>query len=168
MSPNIARKSEGVGSGSAYEIKQCFGYHRGAFLCYFEVFFFFALLFSSFSTSRGHRCRSARLQPSHCSSIFHRALLWPFLIQSDPPSQKRPFSTGFFFDWNLLVLLLIVSQIDLIVFVLFLEAVGVRVYCCTGVEIGWQLYASRAFSASNGSTNPRPSKSVAMGLAESR
>ena len=28
---------------------------------------------------------------------------------------------------------------DFIVFVLFLEAVGVREYCCTAVEIGWQL-----------------------------
>ena len=30
-----------------------------------------------------------------------------------------------------------------LVFVLFLEAVGVREYCCTAVEIGWQLRASR-------------------------
>ena len=48
-----------------------------------------------------------------------------------------------FFDWILLVLLLIVSRVDLTVFVLFLEAVGVREYCCTSVEIGWQLCASR-------------------------
>ena len=41
------------------------------------------------------------------------------------------------FDWILLVLLLIVSRVDFIVFVLFLEAVGVREYCCTAVEIGW-------------------------------
>ena len=44
------------------------------------------------------------------------------------------------FDWILLVPLLIVSRVDLIVFVLFLEAVGVRVYCCTAVwqsKIGW-------------------------------
>ena len=47
------------------------------------------------------------------------------------------------FDWILLVLLLIVSRVDLIVFVLFLEAVGVREYCCTAVEIGRQLCASR-------------------------
>ena len=46
-----------------------------------------------------------------------------------------------FFDWNL-VLVLIVSRVDFIVFVLFLEAVGVREYCCTAVEIGWQLCAS--------------------------
>ena len=55
----------------------------------------------------------------------------------------RPFSTGFFFDWIILVLLLLVSRVDFIVFVLFLEAVGVREYCCTAVEIGWQLRASR-------------------------
>ena len=35
-------------------------------------------------------------------------------------------------------------------------------------NIGWQLCASRAFSASNGSTNPRPSGLVALGLAECR
>ena len=42
-----------------------------------------------------------------------------------------------------LALLLIVSIVDFIVFVLFLEAVGVKEYCCTAGEIGWQLYASR-------------------------
>ena len=63
-------------------------------------------------------------------------------MQSDSASRKRPFSTGLFFDWILLVLLLIVSRVDFIVFVPFLEAVGVREYCCTAVEIGWQLCAS--------------------------
>ena len=67
----------------------------------------------------------------------------PFLIQSDSSSRKRLFSTGLFFDWILLVLLLIVSRVDFIVFVLFLEAVGVGEYCCTAGEIGWQLCASR-------------------------
>ena len=60
-------------------------------------------------------------------------------MQSDSASRKRPSSTGLFFDWNLLVLLLIVSRVDFIVFVLFLEAVRVREYCCTAGEIGWQL-----------------------------
>ena len=50
-----------------------------------------------------------------------------------------------FFDWNLLVLLPIVSRVDFIVFVLFLEALRVRECCCTAVEIGWQLCASRLF-----------------------
>ena len=45
-------------------------------------------------------------------------------MQSDSASRKRPFSTGLFLDWILLVLLLIVSRVDFIVFVLFLEAVG--------------------------------------------
>ena len=94
--------------------------------------------------------------------------LRPFLMQSDSASRKWPFSTGLFFDWNLLVLFLIVSRVGFIIFVLFLEAVGVREYCCTAVEIGWQLCASRAFSASNGSTNHRNSELVALGLAESR
>ena len=51
---------------------------------------------------------------------------------------------------------------------LLLEAVGVREYCCTADEVGWPLCASRAFSESNGSTNPPPSELVALGLAESR
>ena len=47
-----------------------------------------------------------------------------------------------FFDWIILVPLLIVSRVDFITFVLFLEVVGVREYCCTVVwqsKIGWQL-----------------------------
>ena len=63
-------------------------------------------------------------------------------MQSDSASRRRPFSTGLFFDWILLVLLLIVSRVDFIVFVPFLEAVDVREYCCTACEIGWQLCAS--------------------------
>ena len=68
-----------------------------------------------------------------------KVLIRPFLMQSDSASRKRPFSTGLFFDWILLVLLLIVSRVDFRVFVFFLEAVGVREYCCTAGEIGWQL-----------------------------
>ena len=64
-------------------------------------------------------------------------------MQSDSASRKRPFSTGLLFDWILLALLLIVSPVDFIVFVLFLEAVGLREYFCTAVEINWQLCASR-------------------------
>ena len=71
------------------------------------------------------------------------SLIMPFLTQSDSASRKRPFSTGSFFDWILLVLLVIVSRVDVIVFVLFLEAFGVREQCCTASEIGWQLCASR-------------------------
>ena len=54
-------------------------------------------------------------------------------MQSDSASRKRPFSTGLFFDWILHVLLLIVSRADFIVYVLYLEAVGVREYCCTAL-----------------------------------
>ena len=96
-----------------------------------------------------------------------KAVFRPFFTQSDSASRKRPFSTGLFFYWILLVLLLIVSRIDCIIFVLFLEAVGVREYCCTAVEIGWQLCASH-FLHENGSTNPRPSELMALDLAESR
>ena len=42
---------------------------------------------------------------------------------------KTALSTGHFLDWILLVLL-IVSRVDFIVFVLLPEAVGVRQYCC--------------------------------------
>ena len=92
-------------------------------------------------------------------------------MQSDSASRKWPLSTGLFVDWILLILLLIVSRVDFIVFVLFLEAVGVREYCCIAVEN--QLAAlcfacpSRATRASH-ATNHRPSGLVALGLAESR
>ena len=64
-------------------------------------------------------------------------------MQSDSASRKRLFSTGLLLVWILLVLLLIVSRVDFIVFVLFLEAVGVREYCCTAGEFGWHFCASR-------------------------
>ena len=45
----------------------------------------------------------------------------PILTQSDSASRKRPFSTVLFFDWILMVLLLIiVIRVDFIVLVLFL------------------------------------------------
>ena len=97
--------------------------------------------------------------------------LRPFITRSDSASQKRPFSTGLFSDWIILVLLLIVSRVDFIVFVLFLEAVGVRECCCVAVEnrlaalcFARYLRATRASRA----TNLRPSWLVALGLAESR
>ena len=76
-------------------------------------------------------------------TLNHKQPIRPFLMQSDSASRKRPFLTGLFFDWILLVVLLIVSRVDFIVFVLFLEAVGVREYCCTAAEIGWKLCALR-------------------------
>ena len=51
-------------------------------------------------------------------AFIDRAEVLPFLTQSDSASRKRPFSTGLFFDWILLVLL-IVSRVDFIYFVLF-------------------------------------------------
>ena len=62
-------------------------------------------------------------------------------MQSDSASRKRPFSTGLFLDWIFLVLLL--CRVHYIVFVLFLEAVDVREYCCKASEIGYQLCAPR-------------------------
>ena len=78
------------------------------------------------------------------------------LAQNSPP-EAISYTVGFrqsktaLFDWTflgldywiLLVLPLIVSRVDFIVFVLFLEAVGEREYCCMAIEIGWQLCASR-------------------------
>ena len=95
-------------------------------------------------------------------------MLRPFLIQSDYASRKRRFWTGFFLDWNLLILLLIVSRVDFIVFVLFLEAVGMREYCCTAVEIGWQLFASRFLREQRLGEPSSQRELVALGLAESR
>ena len=98
-------------------------------------------------------------------------LIRPFLIQSDSASRKQPFSTGHFVDRILLILLLIVSRVDFIVFVLFLEAVGVREYCCMAVEnrLAALCFArsSRATRASC-ATNLCPSGLVALGSAESR
>ena len=88
-----------------------------------------------------------------------------FLYSRIPPVENGRFrldSTGFFWSF-----LLSVESIFL-VFVVFLETVGVWEYCCTAGEVGWHLCALRAFSASNGSTNLRPSELVALGLAESR
>ena len=90
-------------------------------------------------------------------------ILSPCLTQSDSASRKRPFSTGLFFDWIILVLL-IVSRVDFIGFVLFLEAVGVREYCCMAVE-----NVLRAFFASNACfTRDEPSSKRVGGVRLSR
>ena len=96
----------------------------------------------------------------------------PFLIQSDSASRKRPFSTRLFFGWILAVLLLMVSQVDFAVFVLFLDRGG----WCKGVllllygtrkSVGIFARSSRATRASR-ATNLRPSRLVALRLGESR
>ena len=78
---------------------------------------------------------------------------------------QRPLSIGLFSDWILLVLLLAryIGRVDFIVFVLCLEAVGVRQYCGMAVENRLALCASRVLRCSR-STNPRPSELVALGL----
>ena len=74
-------------------------------------------------------------------------------------------------DWILPVLFFIVSRVEFIVFVLFLEAVGVREYCCMAVD-NWSaaLCFARSARATRASraTNVRPSGLVALGFAESR
>ena len=90
-------------------------------------------------------------------------------MQSDSASRKRPFPTGIFFDWILLVLLLIVSRVDFILFVLFLEAVGVTEYCCMAVEHRLVALCFARFSrAARAATNLRSSGLVALRLAERR
>ena len=95
----------------------------------------------------------------------------PFLTQPDSAGRQRSFSTGLLLDWILLALLVVLSRVDFIVFVLFLEAVGVREYCCMAVENRLTalcfVRSSRATHASR-ATNLRPSGLVALGLAESR
>ena len=90
----------------------------------------------------------------------------PFLTQSDSANRKRPVSTGNFFDWIFLVPLLIVSRDDLIVFVLFLEAVGVRVYCCMAVENRLAALSAvlRAFLASIARDEPSSKRVGGVGL----
>ena len=71
--------------------------------------------------------------------------LRPILILKDSVSRKRLFSTGLFFDWIILGLLLNVSRVDFTASVLVLGAVGVRECCCTAVlpsKIGWNLCAA--------------------------
>ena len=105
-----------------------------------------------------------RVQQSHCPSIFHRVLLTHALalFESQLVHKKKSQRTYTSMHSAGLALtkltyirlvdnltrhrgdrLLIVSRVDFIVFVLFLGAVGVRVHCCTAVEIDWQLCASR-------------------------
>ena len=73
------------------------------------------------------------------------------------------------FGWILLRHLLIVESV-FIVFVLFLEAVGVREYCCVSVENRLEalcfVRSPRATRASR-ATNTRRSRLVALDLAES-
>ena len=70
------------------------------------------------------------------------------------------------FGWILLVFLLIVSLLEFIAFVLFLEAVGVSTAERQSKSVDRSV--PRAFSTSSCSTNPRPSELVAFGFAESR
>ena len=111
----------------------------------------------------------------YCFRVVLRPLaVRPFLIQSDSASRERPFSTGLFLDWILLVLVLIVSRVDFIVFVLFLEAAGVREHCCTAGEIGTAVQQAKsvgssvlsAFSASN--LEPSSQRVGGFELSESR
>ena len=80
-----------------------------------------------------------------CFGLYIKPVLRPFHIQSDSASGNGLFDWTFF-GWNLLILLLVVSRVDFIVFLRFLEAVIVREYCSRAVEIGWQLCLCFSFS----------------------
>ena len=82
----------------------------------------------------------------------------PFLTQSDPASRQRPLSTGLFFDW-ILPFLLIVSRVDFIISVLFLEAVDVRQYCCMEIE---NLLAALCFARSARATCARARRTLVL------
>ena len=79
--------------------------------------------------------------------------------------------TGHFLDWILRVLLLLVSRVDFMLFLLFLEAIGVREHLWMAVE---SRLAALCFARSSQemrasrTKNLRPSGFVAVGLAESR
>ena len=70
------------------------------------------------------------------------ALSGRFLCSRISPVENGPFRLNVLFHWSLLVLL-IVNRVDFKFFVLFIEEVNVREYCCTEVETGWQLCALR-------------------------
>ena len=113
------------------------------------------------------------MMPVHLmiANYARRRLFRPLLMHSDSASGKRPFSTGLFFDWILLVILFIVSRVDFIVFVLFVEAVGVREYCCMAVEYRLAALSAvlRAFFASNACfARGKPSSKRAGGVGLSR
>ena len=80
-----------------------------------------------------------------------------------PPVENGLFCDWIFFYWILLVLL-IVSRVDFRFYSFCALPWG---DWCEGASC-WQLSVLRAFSASNGSTNPSPSELVALDLAESR
>ena len=61
--------------------------------------------------------------------ITRQIHLGHFLHSRIPPVENGPFRLDSF-STGLLVFLPIVTQVDFIDFVLFLEAVGVREYCC--------------------------------------
>ena len=133
-----------------------------------------------------------RVQQSHCSSIVHRVLLTHALALSSShfvhkEKSQRIYATTHSAGLELTKLTytrlennlirhappgrLIVSRVDFIVFVLFLEAVGVREYCCMALETRLEALcfarSSRATRASR-ATNLRSSGFVALGVAESR
>ena len=96
-----------------------------------------------------------------------------FLHSRIPPVENGPFRLDFFFTGFFWSLLLIVSRVDFIAFLLFLEAVAVREYCCSTAvwqsKIGWhlcQLCSARSSRAARASraTNLRPSGLGALGL----
>ena len=94
-----------------------------------------------------HDVQGAALRGRHSAPAMlaqeRNKLLVHFLYSRIPPVENGPvrldfFSTGFFWSFFLFSV-----QVDFMVFVLLLGAVGVREYCCTAGEIGWQLCASR-------------------------
>ena len=98
-----------------------------------------------------------RIVADHVIAKKMATTLRPFLTQSDSASRKQPFLTGRFFDWILLVLL-IVSRVDSIVVVLFQEAVGVREYCYMAVE---NRLAGLCFARSPRATRARARRALA-------
>ena len=95
----------------------------------------------------------------------HQYIITSIFGQSDPRVDKG------LFRLNPLDLCLIVSRVDFILLVLFLEAFGVREYRCMAIESRLEalcfVRSPRATRASR-VTNPRPSGLMALDLAESR
>ena len=84
-------------------------------------------------------------------------------------SQTEPLPTGFVFDWILLLLLFIVSRVDFMDFVLFLEAVWSEGVLLRDGERSVGISALRAFSASNARfTRDEPSSNRTGGVGLAR
>ena len=91
-----------------------------------------------------------------------------FLHRRIPPVENGLFRLNFFFDWIVLDPLLIVSRADFVVFVLFLEAGGVKEHCCMAVESRLEALCFVRFPQATCFARDKPSSKRVGGVGLSR